>query len=48
MNPTIASETEPIEIQEHEAGAIEDRSLPAEQILSEPGDQGSRPGLFIP
>ncbi len=36
------------QIQEREAMAIEDRSLPADQVLGRTQEPGERPALFIP
>ncbi len=48
MNTDTVNETGTVQIQEREAGALEDRSLPAEQVLTRPDEPDERPGLFIP
>jgi hypothetical protein len=49
MNTTTISEQERLPLQERLAQAvIEDRSLPAEQVLSGQNDPEDRPALFVP
>lgn len=45
---SLTSETEPVQIQERPIQVIEDRSLPAAQVIRSPSDPDQRPGLFIP
>jgi hypothetical protein len=35
-------------IQEHTSLPVEDRSLPAEQVLTQQAEQENRPSLFVP
>jgi len=48
MTNHAQEETEKIEIQERAGQVVEDRSLPAAQVLTAQDDPAQRPGLFIP
>ena len=49
MNTTNMSQKEDIHLQENGAAVmLEDKALPAEQILAEQNDQDNCPTLFIP
>lgn len=48
MNTEPVTDAETVQIQEREAKAIEDRSLPAGQVLGQPQEPEERPALFIP
>lgn len=51
MSSSTVNDSAKVEIQERGVNAIEDRSLPAGQVLSrpeKPTERSERPGLFIP
>ena len=41
-------QVEPAHMQEHISLPVEDRSLPAEQVLTQQAEQENRPSLFVP
>ncbi len=43
-----SKQVEHARIQEHTSLPVEDRSLPAEQVLTQQAEQENRPSLFVP
>jgi len=48
LQQTTTEAAEPTRLQEHNAVAVEDKSLPAYQILEAQGEQEGRGSLFVP
>jgi hypothetical protein len=49
INETVETkQVENAHMQEHTSLPVEDRSLPAEQVLIQQAEQENRPSLFVP